>query len=193
MFQRSRLRRRVSGRCLQAHPAPRTSYGGAWAAGCAGGPARQPGGAMPGRKLPGKLEQLERAGASLLHNSGEAAARRGGRLTSTSRAPHPTPAGARSGQRPGTWRGFRSTPGPGGVQPATPGPAPGAPAPASRSPLLQPRAPERGLWTPVADAGSPGTLRPRRRSPPPARPLAAPCECHRRTCEPTSPGQRAAT
>lgn len=46
----------------------------------------------PGEKLPGKLEQLERAGAGLLHNSG-AAAGRGGR--SPAPAGPPTSAGAR--------------------------------------------------------------------------------------------------
>ena len=67
-----------------ARPAPRQPCGGSWAAGCAGGAARPPGGGMPGRKLPGKLEQLERASASLLHNSRAAAAGR--------RGPSPTPA-----------------------------------------------------------------------------------------------------
>ena len=88
-------------------PGARTPSGGAGAAGCAGE-------AMPGRKLPGKLEQLEPAGASLLHNSraaaAAAAARRGGGRSPSPSGP-PTPAGARGGQRPGTWRGLCSAPG----------------------------------------------------------------------------------
>lgn len=46
---------------------------------------------MPGRKLPGKLEQLERAGASLLHNSRAAAAGRRGPSPALVRSSLPSP------------------------------------------------------------------------------------------------------
>lgn len=63
---------------------------------------------MPGRKLPGKLEQLERAGASLLHNSTAVAAGRGGRCPAP--AGSHTPEGERGWQKLSTPRGLRATP-----------------------------------------------------------------------------------
>lgn len=170
-------------------PGARTPSGGAGAAGCAGG-------SMPGRKLPGKLEQLEPAGASLLHNSRAAAtARRGG--AAHRHQPGPPP---RLGRAAGRGR----APGGGSARPrgpgdplATPGPAPGAPAPASPSPLLQPRAPGWGLWAPVRGRGSrrrvSGDLATAAPVTAPARPLAALGQFYRRACGPRYPGRRAAT
>lgn len=149
---------------------------------------------MPGRKLPGKLDQLERAGASLLHNSRAAAAGRRGPLTCTGRVLPPNPGwGAQRAEARHQAPALRD-PGTGGTDPRPPGPAPAA---ASRSPLLQTRAPAWGLCAPaprwVTAAGSLGTLRPRLGSPPPARPLAAPSPLLGQAYGPKSPGRRVAT
>lgn len=161
--------------------------------GCAGGAARRPGG-MPGRKLPGKLEQLERTGASLLHNSraAAAAAGRGGR--SPAPAGPPTPAGARGGQRRDTWRRLRVT-----RETRVPDPRhrylhrlrrarPSEARCSSRAYL------DRGFgdWYRAGTAGSPGTLRPLGGCPSPARPLAAPRPHLRGERRPRSPRRRAA-
>jgi len=152
-------------------------------------------GGMPGRKLPGKLEQLERAGASLLHNSRAAAAEQGGPLTCLSRAPQPG-WGARRAEA-GHLAGALLDPGDPRVHPRLPGlrqmrrPRPRRARCSSRAHLDGGSGSRCGAG--VAEAGSPGTLRPRHGSPPPARPLAAPCQFHRQACGPSYPRQWAAT
>lgn len=134
-----------------ARPAPRQPCGGAWAAGCAGGAARPPGGGMPGRKLPGKLEQLERASASLLHNSRAAAAGRWGPSPTPARCPpNRIPAGARGGQRLDTKHGPCATPGPGGARRAIPGACAGCAGPG----LAEPAVPAARIWMGAPCAGS---------------------------------------
>ncbi|CAI9167343.1 unnamed protein product [Rangifer tarandus platyrhynchus] len=150
-------------------------------------------GGMPGRKLPGKLEQLERASASLLHNS--RAAEQGGPLTCLSRAPQPGWGSRRAEAR--HLAGARLDPRGPGVHPRLPGlrqvhrPRPRRARCSSRAHLDGGSGSRCGAG--VADAGSPGTLRPRHGSPPPARPLAAPCQFHRQACGPRYPRQWAAT
>ena len=152
-------------------------------------------GGMPGRKLPGKLEQLERAGASLLHNSRAAAAEQGGPLTCLSRAPQPG-WGARRAEA-GHLAGALLNPRDPGVHPRLPGlrqvrrPRPRRAHCSSRAHLDGGSGSRCGAG--VADAGSPGTLRPRHGSPPPARPLAAPRQFHCWACGPRYPRQWAAT
>lgn len=158
----AQLRRRVRGRSLR-RPAPGHLAEAPGATALRRRNSNGPGG-MPGRKLPGKLEQLERAGASLLHNSRAAAA--GGETAHLPQSGPPNPAGARGRQRPGIWRGLCSAPGQGSIP--TPGPAPGARSPGPTA------APAARTWMGAlgagagagVGAGSPGTLRPRHGSPP---------------------------
>lgn len=117
---------------------------------------------MPGRKLPGKLEQLERASASLLHNSRAAAEGCGGRLPAPAGPPNPGRRALRAEAR--HLEGALRDPGVGGPNPRPPGPAPTAPAPASRA-RCSGRAPLNGVFghrcgVRLPRAGSPGTLRP---------------------------------
>lgn len=72
---------------------------------------------MPGRKLPRKLEQLERAGANLLHNSQAVAAGRGGRSPAPAGSPHPCRRAWQQGS--GTRRELRATPETGAPDPPT--------------------------------------------------------------------------
>lgn len=133
---------------------------------CAG--ARGPEHVTPRPKLPGKLEQPERAGASLLHNS--RAAGRGGRSPAPARLPDP--AAARGGQEPGVWGGLCVTPGtrvpdsgfPGSSHGRRPGPSR---ARCSRRAHLYGGF---GGQCRAGAAGSPDTLRPKRGSPPPSAP-----------------------
>lgn len=113
---------------------------------------------MPGRKLPGKLEQLERAGASLLHNSRAAAAGREDRSPAPAGSPHPCRGAWPQGSGPR--RELRATPETRAPDPLAPCRHPERLAPAARSRLLQSHTPGWGLGcgAGVTAAGSLGTL-----------------------------------